>query len=321
MNAWNPQGPPPYDPNGGNLPPQPQGPYPYNTPPPPGGYPPNAPYPNAPYPNGPHPYPPQPGPPYPGPLPQRRVGPLGRLWRTVGPIAIGRKVFTPSRPGRVDDEVVARIQKIRTIVGLCAVVWVTISYKLAESAGDIASDRGNQAWINVLVLAATFPVAVGLLIAVARPPARQELLRRTAKPFGSILAIMGAMFVFPAGVLTGFAGGRFATNPVMTVVTVVGILLTIVWVLPFVFYGIGMSLVHVFRTADIHETVPPLLAITLVWEMALVDMFTGAYDTLPGPVRIVVTLGAPLSVTAVGLWELRRLRTNYGLTLRGALMR
>ncbi|WP_405565295.1 hypothetical protein OG418_08805 [Streptomyces phaeochromogenes] len=239
----------------------------------------------------------------------------------MGPIAIGRKVFTPSRPGRVDDEVVARIQKIRTIVGLCALVWVTISYKLAESAGAIASDRGNQAWINVLVLAATFPVAVGLLIAVARPPARQELLRRTAKPFGSILAIMGAMFVFPAGVLTGFAGGRFATNPVMTVVTVVGILLTIVWVLPFVFYGIGMSLVHVFRTADIHETVPPLLAITLVWEMALVDMFTGAYDTLPGPVRIVVTLGAPLSVTAVGLWELRRLRTNYGLTLRGALMR
>ncbi|MEV2189609.1 hypothetical protein AB0I02_01210 [Streptomyces phaeochromogenes] len=254
-------------------------------------------------------------------MPPRRVGPLGRLWRTVGPIAIGRKVFTPSRPGRVDDEVVARIQKIRTIVGLCAVVWVTLSYKLAASAGDIASDRGNQAWNNVLVLAVTFPVAVGVLIAAARPPARQELLRRTAKPFGSILAIMGAMFVFPAGVFTGFVSGRFATNPVMTVVTVVGILLTIVWVLPFVFYGVGMSLVHVFRTADIHETVPPLLAITLVWEMALVDMFTGAYDTLPGPVRIVVTLGAPLSVTAVGLWELRRLRTNYGLTLRGALMR
>ena len=314
MNAWNPQGPPPYDPHGRNASPPPQGPYPPNIPPPQGGYPPPTPQP--------YPYPPHPGPPYPGPPPARPVGPIGRLWRTVNPVAVGRKVFTPSRQGRVDDETVARIQKIRTIVGLCAVLWVMFSYKLAESsAADIANDRLNQGWINVLVLSATFPVVIGVLIAVARPPARQELLRRTAKPVGSILAIFAGMFVFPASVLTGFVSGRFATNPVMTVVTVVVTLLTFFWVLPFVVYGIGMSLVHVFRTADIHETVPPLLAMALVWEMALVDLFTGAYETLPGPVRIVVMTGAPLSVTAVALWELRRLRVNYGLTLRGALMR
>ncbi|WAU81800.1 hypothetical protein O1Q96_19650 [Streptomyces sp. Qhu-G9] len=310
MNAWNPQGRPPYDPYGPNAPAPPQGPYP-NTPPPQGGYPPHVP----------HPYPPQPGNPHPGPPPAPRVGRAGRVWRTVGPIAIGRKVFTPSRPGRVDDAVVARIQKIRSIVGLAAVLWVMFSYKLVHSAGDVASDRLNQSWINVLVLSVTFPVIVGLLIAVARPPARQELLRRTAKPVGSVLAIIAGVAVFPALVLTGFASGEFATNAPTTVVTVVVTLLTIGWVLPFVVYGIGMSLVHVFRTADIHETVPPVLATALVWEMTLVDLLTGAHDTLPGPTRIVVMLGAPLSVTAVALWELRRLRVNYGLTLRGALMR
>ncbi|MFC8197701.1 hypothetical protein ACFUTV_20150 [Streptomyces sp. NPDC057298] len=310
MNAWNPQGQPPYDPYGPNAPAPPPGPYP-NTPPPQGGYPPHIP----------HPYPPQPGYPHPGPPPAPHVGRAGRVWRTVGPIAIGRKVFTPSRPGRVDDAVVARIQKIRSIVGLAAVLWVMFSYKLVHSAGDVASDRLNQSWINVLVLSVTFPVIVGLLITVARPPARQELLRRTAKPVGSVLAIIAGVAVFPALVLTGFANGEFATNAPTTVVTVVVTLLTIGWVLPFVIYGIGMSLVHVFRTADIHETVPPVLATALVWEMTLVDLFTGAYDTLPGPTRIVVMLGAPLSVTAVALWELRRLRVTYGLTLRGALMR
>ncbi|MEU9189412.1 hypothetical protein AB0D14_33700 [Streptomyces sp. NPDC048484] len=318
MNAWNPQGPPPYDPYGRNAPPPPAGPHPYNTPPQPGGYPPPAPYPH-PYPPGPgHPYP---GYPYPGPPPARRPGPFVRLWRAAGPVAVGRKVFTPSRPGRVDDAVVARIQKIRTMVGLAAALWVMFSYKLARSASDVASDRLHQGWINVLVLSVTFPVVVGLLIAAARPPARQELLRRTAKPVGSVLAIIAGVAVFPASVLTGLVDGRFATNVPMTVVTVVLTLLTIVWVLPFVIYGIGMSLVHVFRSADIHETVPPLLAMVLVWEMALVDLFTGAYETLPGPVRIAVMLGAPLSVTTVALWELRRLRVNYGLTLRGALMR
>jgi hypothetical protein len=289
MNAWNQQGgPPPYDP-----------------------------YRQHPYQ---HPYQPPYGPP-PMPRPVPRVGPVRRLWRAVGPIGVGRKVFRPSRPGRVDDPAVARMQKIRSLVGLGAVVWVMVSYKLVASVGDFASDRAHQSWINVLVLSVTFPVVVGALIGVARPPARRELLRRAAKPFGSIVAIIAAVAVFPASVLTGFVDGRFATNAVMTAVTVLVTLFTFVWVLPFVVYGVGMSLVHVFRTADIHETVPPLLALVLVWEMTLIDLLTGAYEGVPGPLRIVLMLGAPVSVTAVALWELRRLRVGYGLTVRGALMR
>ncbi|MEH0542116.1 hypothetical protein QA802_03185 [Streptomyces sp. B21-105] len=288
MNAWNQQGgQPPYDP-----------------------YHPNQPY----HPN--HPYGPQPL-----PRPAPRVGVFRRVWRAVGPIAVGRTVFRPSRPGRVDDPVVARMQRIRTAVGLAAVVWVMISYRLVASVGDFADDRVHQTWINVLVLAVTFPVVVGALIGAARPPARRELLRRAARPFGSVVAIIAAVALFPAAVLTGLLDGRFATGPATTVITVLVALLMIVWVLPFVVYGAGMSLVHVFRTADVHETVPPVLALVLVWEMALIDLFTGAYEGAPGTVRILLLLGAPLSVTAVALWELRRLRVGYGLTLRAALMR
>ncbi|MFI9776822.1 hypothetical protein ACIHCV_19235 [Streptomyces sp. NPDC051956] len=115
--------------------------------------------------------------------------------------------------------------------------------------------------------------------------------------------------------------GRFATNPVMAVVTYSVLVLTFVWVVPFIFWGIGLALVYVFRTADIHETVPPLLAMTLVWEMTLVDLFTGAYAGVPGPLRALLLLGAPVSVTAVGLWELHRLRAHYGIAVRGMLMR
>ncbi|MER6786728.1 hypothetical protein ABT330_19280 [Streptomyces sp. NPDC000658] len=113
MNAWNQQGgQPPYDPY------HPYGPY------------------------GPQPIPP----------PVRRVGPVRRMWRAVGPLAAGRKVFRPSRPGRVDDPAVARMQRIRTAVGLAAVVWVTFSYKLAASVADLADDRLDQSWNAVLVL-------------------------------------------------------------------------------------------------------------------------------------------------------------------------
>jgi hypothetical protein len=280
-----------------------------------GGQPPHDPY------HPPHgPYGPQPLPqPFPQPMP--RVGLFRRWWGAVGPIAVGRTVFRPSRPGRIDDPAVTRMQRIRTAVGLAALVWVMISYKLVASVGDFADDRVDQTWNDVLVLAVTVPLVVGALIGAARPPARRELLRRAAKPFGSIVAIIAAVALFPAAVLTGLLDGRFATGPATTVITVVVALFLILWVLPFVVYGVGMSLVHVFRTADIHETVPPLLAMVLVWESTVIDVFTGAYEGVPGPVRILLLLGAPLSVSAVALWELRRLRVGYGLTVRAALMR
>lgn len=95
----------------------------------------------------------------------------------------------------------------------------------------------------------------------------------------------------------------------------------LLWLAPFGLYGITQSLVHVFRTADLHETVPPLLATLLVWEVALFDVFRGAYDGVPFGVRVTFILGAPLTVTAMAMWELRRLRTRHGITLRAALLR
>ncbi|MFF1686687.1 MULTISPECIES: hypothetical protein [unclassified Streptomyces] len=230
-------------------------------------------------------------------------------------------MFKPSRPGIVDDALVARVQKIRTLVGLGAVVWVSMSYKLANSLDDIADDRTRQSWISILMLCVTYPFAVGLLLALADPSARRELLRRAAKPFGAMVSIVAAMALFPVLVLSGFAEGKFATNPGMTVVTFAVTLLVLGWVVPFIFWGIGLALVYVFRTADIHETVPPLLAITLVWETTLVDLFTGAYAGVPGPLYVLFLLGAPASVTAVGLWELHRLRAHRGIAVRDMLMR
>ncbi|MGW1927474.1 hypothetical protein ACWCQ0_53660, partial [Streptomyces massasporeus] len=59
------------------------------------------------------------------------------------------------------------------------------------------------------------------------------------------------------------------------------------WSIGFALYGIGLSLVHVFRTADIHEVLPPILAGVLVWEMALLDVITGSYDQVPPGARVI----------------------------------
>ncbi|AWE54623.1 hypothetical protein DC008_15180 [Streptomyces nigra] len=245
--------------------------------------------------------------------------------RYIGPLHTARRVFTPSRPGIVSDPQVARMRKIRTWVGVGAFLWMSYSYKLSTKITDAADEQVDKSWTSALVLAATLPVVVGVLYYLAAPAARRDLLRRAGRCFGAIVAMMAAASVFPIIVLSGFFEGEeplveghfTATKGLMLAV----LLLVLFWVLPFVVLGVGLAVQHVFRTADIHETVPPLLIMALAWEMALIDVFTGAHEGVPTLIRFVFILGSPLSITAVGLWELQRLRVHYGLGLRGLLMR
>ncbi|MCF2535413.1 hypothetical protein K6168_06965 [Streptomyces sp. FB2] len=296
----------------------------------PGGQPPQGPQPYPPQPQPQPPYPPQPQPPHPGPVPPGppgppQGGPISRLRRYIGPLHTARRVFTPSRPGIVSDPQVARMRKIRTWVGVGAFLWMSYSYKLSTKITHAADEQVDKSWTSALVLAATLPVVVGVLYYLAAPAARRDLLRRAGRCFGAIVAMMAAASVFPIIVLSGFFEGEeplveghfTATKGLMLAV----LLLVLFWVLPFVVLGVGLAVQHVFRTADIHETVPPLLIMALAWEMALIDVFTGAHEGVPTLIRFVFILGSPLSITAVGLWELHRLRVHYGLGLRGLLMR
>ncbi|WP_405705202.1 hypothetical protein OG264_01480 [Streptomyces xanthophaeus] len=256
------------------------------------------------------------------PVPQ--AGPARRLTfgRLFNPIAVGRAVFTPSRPDRVHDPLVKRAQVARTVIGLVAITWMLMSYGLAADADAVVDDRFGQIRTTLIVLAVTFPVAVAVFIAAARPPNRRLFLRRVGKPAGALLALVVALAV--PRLITGLGYVDEETDWTASagrVVLLFALGAFLLWLAPFALYGIAQSLVHVFRTADLHETVSPLLATLLVWEVALFDLFTDAYDSVPLGVRLAFLLGAPLSVTAVAIWELRRLRTRHGVTLRGALLR
>ncbi|MEN8656175.1 hypothetical protein ABCR94_37800 [Streptomyces sp. 21So2-11] len=231
-------------------------------------------------------------------------------------------MFTPSRPDRVHDPVVKRVQVLRTVVGLVAVTWMLLSYGLAADVDAVVDDRFGQIRTTLIVLGVTFPVAVAAFIAAARPPNRRLFLRRVGKPAGALLALVVALAV--PRLITGLGYVDEETNWTASaerVVLLFALFAFLLWLAPFVLYGIAQSLVHVFRTADLHETLPPLLATLLVWEVALFDVFRGTYDGVPFGVRMAFMLGAPLTVTVMAKWELRRLRTRHGITLRAALLR
>ncbi|MDX2562886.1 hypothetical protein PV371_24960 [Streptomyces sp. TX20-6-3] len=317
--------------SGANLP---QG-HPHAPPVPPQGHPNPAPGPPQGYPyarSGPppaYPYPqsgPPPGyayPPFYSPVPPPRTQPSRArniLRGLYNPLYAAQRTFRPSRPGIVHDPEVRKLQLWRTGLGLVAWVGLMVTYNAIASADDVqgvAGERLDQSWSSVLVLVCTFPVVVGVFVAAARDGLRRVYLRRTLRPLGSVLAIMASMGTSALAMAPELAGLRDAVGLPGRVLIVVLFL----WSLGFALYGIGLSLVHVFRTADIHEVLPPILAGVLVWEMALLDVITGAYDQVPTGARVIFILGAPVTVTALSCWELYRLRRDHGLTLRTALRR
>ncbi|MGW7100035.1 hypothetical protein [Streptomyces sp. NPDC054883] len=236
------------------------------------------------------------------------------------PLYAAQRAFRPSRPGIVEDPDVRKLQLWRTVLGLAAWVGLMVAYKAVVSADDVkavADERLDQSWSSVLALVCTFPVVVGAFVAAARARLRRVYLRRAARSLGAVVAIMASMGTSALAMAPELAGFRDAVGlPGRVAIWVVCL-----WAIGFALYGIGLSLVHVFRTADIHEVVPPVLAGVLVWEMALLDVITGAYPQVPAGARAVFILGAPVTVTALSWWELRRLRRHHGLTIRSALGR
>ena len=250
------------------------------------------------------------------------------MFRLLNPFLAARQVCRPSRPDRVDDPAVRKIQLLRTVIGLAAVVWISVSFQLASDAKSLGYQRLDQAATSAAVLAAAFPVVIGVFIAATRPNNRRLYLRRALKPFGALLALCGAVLylvLLASGKLTGGPVAQMPEKPSMDAYMLLLYLLFLaflcLWAIVFWIYGAFVSVVHVFRTADVHEVLPPIIAIVLVWALAIVDLFSDAYTGVPATARTAMVLGGPLSVTAVSLWELRRLSTRHGLTLRQALGR
>jgi hypothetical protein len=71
-----------------------------------------------------------------------------------------------------------------------------------------------------------------------------------------------------------------------------------------------------FGTAAVHRCLPPLLAVVTSWLMAVPDLVTGDLHGLSLTLGIVFILGTPLTVTAIALLEMGRLKRRYGIRLK-----
>ncbi len=309
----------PNDPGqGGNRWGPPPAPDPYGPPPTP-----------APYgPPTPNPYGPPPPPPPPGPY---RPAPRGRRWyRRVPFLSIlvpllrlahrpARKLFDQDGGARVHDPVVDRVQITRTVLGVLATLALYYVYGSDGDLEDQASESAAQLIVTPVLLLIAGPVVIALFIRYA-PAERRRLLRsRLGVPAKTV-----GWYVLTVAVLAATLWGVSANPEVLEglhgvwlFVAAVPALVFVLWGLPFFFLASAYVARSAFNTAYVHAALPAVLTVVMVWIIAVFNLTGSGMPNGPMWAQFCSLFGGPLSVTGLSLWELYRLRTLHGVTIRG----
>ncbi|MCX5193892.1 hypothetical protein OOK31_08285 [Streptomyces sp. NBC_00249] len=247
----------------------------------------------------------------PPPARQRRLGCLGVVVAplVVVPLALAARIHRPVRPDRLVDPAIERAQIARTSIGVLATLWLVYAYPLRESAGAVVEGKIVEMVMSAGMLLVLGPIALTGFVLSARRPGPAFYRARLRGPLTALGALFGTALLLWASVQFG----PELLGPAAGLVTLV--------LLPFAIASAVLCVHHTFRTADVHEVLPPLISPVLVWSMCAVQLFDAPPVTAPPVVRLLFLAGPPLSVTALSMWELRRLRVRYGITVRVALGR
>ncbi|MGW4509667.1 hypothetical protein ACWENO_34025 [Streptomyces sp. NPDC004436] len=239
----------------------------------------------------------------------------------IAPFVTAARFQRPGREDRLADPAIARAQVGRTGIGLGATAWLFYAYSLRQGAEDVINDKITEMLIAAAVLMVVGPLVVGAFVAAARPSLRSVYRRRLPGPltaFGVLLVAAALLaFAFRRDLHDRLFGGVGGAGLLLTLL----ISLTALFLVPFVLTSSVLCVHHAFRTADIHEVLPPLLSPVVVVAMSVLQAIDGPPVNAPHSVWFLFLAGAPLSVTGLSFWELRRLRTHHGITLRTALGR
>ncbi|SBT94057.1 hypothetical protein GA0115233_10783 [Streptomyces sp. DI166] len=299
-----PYGPPQGDPYG----PPPQNPGPY-----PGPYP--TPIPNQPYPYGPQPTRPaarRGG----GCLTFMVFGPWGWILRSANRAAV--RLFAQRGDNQIIDRTADRVQMARTVLGAAASVLLILAYNVnPDRWEDAAWQSAAQLLIAPFVLMIAAPLVITGFIYYAPPHLRPHLRSRLRIPLKTVgwyvltLAVICAVLL-PTALTVNADDGRDWWEYALALASLV----VVVWGFPFFFLASVHSARSAFNSAQVHPMLAPVLTMTLVWVFAVINMIGDGLPPGPPLVKICAALGGPLTVTAVSLWELHRMKTRFGVTLR-----
>ncbi|PNG23614.1 DUF3824 domain-containing protein [Streptomyces cahuitamycinicus] len=221
------------------------------------------------------------------------------------PQDVARAVFHPAWIPQPLDPSVERLKRFRVIAGAVASLGV---FTFIEGGFDFRELLENAMTASVVLLFLT-PLTVGAMLWVWR---RGGTVRQLRVPLVNSLLLLLLFVGCVAAVLVLVQTVNGTANPAV----IIGVGLTMMWMLIFTAYGAVRVSGNFFGTAAVHRCLPPLLAVVTSWLMAVPDLVTGDLHGLSLTLGIIFILGAPVTVTAIALLEMGRLKRRYGIRLK-----
>ncbi|MFC9127410.1 hypothetical protein ACFT4A_11240 [Streptomyces sp. NPDC057099] len=221
------------------------------------------------------------------------------------PQDVARAVFHPAWIPESLDPSVERLKKFRVVAGAVASLGV---YTFIQGGFDFTELLENAMTASVVLLFLT-PLTVGAMLYVWR---RGGTVRQLRVPLLNSLKLLVLFVGCVAALLVLVRTVNGSAHPAV----IIGVGVTMMWMLIFTAYGAVRVSGNFFGTAAVHRCMPPLLAMVTSWLMAVPDLVTGDLHGLSLTLGIVFILGAPLTVTAIALLEMGRLRRRYGIRLK-----
>ncbi|MFJ3835436.1 hypothetical protein [Streptomyces sp. NPDC090054] len=246
----------------------------------------------------------------------------------------------PPLDERPEDKVINGMQLGRTVLGIVAAIWIVVAYPLSDGREEFVLGKLAELGLSCAVLMAGTLVGITAFLVAATPERRRAFARRLSEPALSIislavgpaviwlsLATLKGDLVDEPGLVAFFSsifGRGIICSLLSLLVLVIGALLAVVLLVASILYTIVVAYVCVstcFRASSVHQLLPAMLSPLLVWALFAFQLFTGPDVAAPPEVLYTFLLGGPLTVTALSVWEVRRLRSRHGITLRTALGR
>ncbi|MFI5773199.1 hypothetical protein ACIA74_32765 [Streptomyces sp. NPDC051658] len=225
--------------------------------------------------------------------------------------------FPPHTHRRVLDPQVMRVQKVRAWAALVTSCLILVVYGTASDFAEIQEQYTLRLAVTPWLLLLTTPLVILVLFRIApqaeRPGMRSRLRPAVRSALWYFAAFTAVPLLFVGEVFLGQNFDHYLFGPLIRL----ALLAPVVWMLFFVCFASTTVVRTVFGTSEVHAALPALLTGVLVWELAAINLSMAGMPPGPPLVRVCALIGGPASVSAVAWWEITRLRTRYGVTLRG----
>jgi hypothetical protein len=205
--------------------------------------------------------------------------------------------------GRPDEEI-ERLYRWRSILGFLAIVCIEAYYHSLRSGVSHAYASVNDsvdALVRIVLIGGAFiPVAVALFTKRGYRVVALRQLRFPAVAVGGYLALFLALS----------RGLPLLLRPRSFIESLLA-LAVMLWFTVFLLRGLYLLIVGMFRLADGHPLLAPLVGTLIAWGATVNALLAGGTSDVPPTAAALLLFSGPISVTAVSALEVARLRRRY----------